>query len=80
MSEPRLSRLRWRCRRGMRELDSLCGGWLDRHGDTASAERLAAFAELLEVEDDQLWAWCMGRAEPPRDDWRALIDDFRNAR
>jgi antitoxin CptB len=80
MSEAPLARLRWRCRRGMRELDALCGGWLDRHGASASRERLLAFAALLEVEDDQLWAWCMGRAEPPRDDWRALIDDFRNAR
>lgn len=80
MSAPSLARLRWRCRRGMRELDALCGGWLDRHGETASAERLAAFAELLEVEDDQLWDWCMGRAQPARDDWRSLIDDLRNAR
>jgi antitoxin CptB len=64
----------------MRELDAVCGGWLDRHGATASPEQLLAFAELLETEDDVLWAWCMGRAEPPRDDWRALIDDFRNPR
>jgi antitoxin CptB len=80
MADPRLSRLRWRCRRGMRELDALFGGWLDRYGESASPERLAAFAGLLDVEDDQLWAWCMGRAEPPRDDWRVLIDECRAPR
>lgn len=80
MADPRLSRLRWRCRRGMRELDVLLAGWLERHGATAAPERLAAFAELLEVEDDRLWDWCMGRAQPPREDWRGLIDECRAPR
>lgn len=80
MAAPSLGRLRWRCRRGMRELDSVCVGWLERHGASASAEQLEAFADLLECEDDLLWAWCMGRAEPPRDDWRVIVDDFRSPR
>lgn len=80
MSVPSIGRLRWRCRRGMRELDTVFGGWLDRNGDTASAGELAAFADLLEIEDDQLWAWCMGRGRPLRADWCALIDDFRRTR
>ena len=41
MNEPdavTLSRLRWRCRRGMRELDSLLSGWLESHWADADPE------------------------------------------
>jgi antitoxin CptB len=72
-----LGRLRWRCRRGMQELDVLLGGWLDAHWRSASAAQRAAFAELLEQQDPDLWAWCTGRSTAPRSDWQALIDDFR---
>lgn len=72
-------RLRWRCRRGMRELDVLLGGWLETRWAQADAARRQAFTELLEQADPDLWAWCTGRARPPRADWRALIDDFRAA-
>ncbi len=72
-----LGRLRWRCRRGMRELDVLLGGWLDAHWADASPVQRAAFADLLEQQDPDLWAWCSGRSPAPRRDWQALIDDFR---
>lgn len=72
-----LGRLRWRCRRGMRELDVLLGGWLDVHWTQADAAQRQAFAELLDVQDPDLWSWCTGRKRAPRDDWQALIDAFR---
>ena len=47
-----LKKLRWRCRRGMRELDQLFGRYLDqRWGQAPTAER-AVFLQLLETEDD----------------------------
>jgi antitoxin CptB len=58
----RLKRLRWRARRGTRELDALFGGWLD---------------ELLDAQDPDLWDWVMGHARPARADWQAIIDDIR---
>ncbi|MFA5684455.1 MAG: succinate dehydrogenase assembly factor 2 [Lysobacteraceae bacterium] len=61
-----LRRLRWRCRRGMQELDLLMLRYLDRCWATADAAERADFQHLLETEDDRLWRWCMGR-EPCAD-------------
>jgi antitoxin CptB len=73
-----LRRLRWRCRRGMRELDQLLVRWLDGPGAHADAIELAGFEALLEVEDSDLWRWLSGRAEPAREDWRNLIARIRS--
>ena len=72
-----LGRLRWRCRRGMRELDVLLAGWLDARWLRADPAQRRAFSELIEQQDPDLWVWCTGRAPAPRADWQALIDDFR---
>lgn len=59
-----LGKLRWRCRRGMKELDLLTLGYLERHYPTASAEEQQAFAELLEVQDPLLMSYMVGRETP----------------
>lgn len=73
----RLKRIRWRCRRGTRELDALLGGWLDAHLDAADAEQLGVFDTLLDQQDPDLWDWLMGHADPPRADWRAIVAEIR---
>lgn len=55
-----LRRLRWRCRRGMRELDQLMLRYLDRAWPTDSDVDRAVFLQLLDTEDDKLWRWFMG--------------------
>lgn len=62
--EVSLSRLRWRCRRGMRELDHLLSGWLEARWDTADTETRRRFLLILDAEDDALWDWVTGRAMP----------------
>jgi antitoxin CptB len=59
-----LKRLRWRCRRGMRELDQLMERFLDRAWPTSSEADRGLFLRLLDTEDDILWRWCMGRECP----------------
>lgn len=71
----RLKRLRWRARRGTRELDALLGAWLDRHIDDPAG--LTAFDALLEQQDPELWDWLVGHAEPSRPDWRAIVAEIR---
>jgi antitoxin CptB len=56
-----LNQLRWRCRRGMRELDLLLCGHLDRHGATLSGAPLELFERLLACNDVDLYAWFTGR-------------------
>ena len=72
-----IARLRWRCRRGMRELDVLLSGWLDRRFEQSSAEQQSAFIALLECEDDQLWDWLSGRATPDQTQLAELVRILR---
>src|ERR1700730_1854272 len=67
-----LGRLRWYCRRGMKELDILLTRYLDAGYGDASAEEQAAFRGLLEVQDPLLYAYCLGREQPP-EHFAALI-------
>ncbi len=53
------ARLRWQCRRGMRELDVLLSHWLERHYDAADEQRKAAFERLLELSDPELAAYLL---------------------
>lgn len=62
--DEQIGKLRWRCRRGMKELDLLVLGYLDRHYPTASAEEQQAFANLLEQQDPLLMAYVVGRDTP----------------
>lgn len=75
--ETELRRLRWRCRRGMRELDQLMLRYLDQRWREAPASERARFERLLEVEDDRLWRWFMGREtpqDPSEKDLHALVE------
>ncbi len=59
-----LARLRWRCRRGMRELDQLLRRYLDlRYPDAGDAEK-AAFAELLNLSDPELVGYLLQKQVP----------------
>lgn len=75
--EARLKRLRWRCRRGTKELDALYGWWLAERWSQADADARQAFDELLDVQDPDLWDWTVGRGQAPRADWQAIIDAIR---
>ena len=62
--EEQMGKLRWRCRRGMKELDLLTLGYLERYYPGASAEDQQAFAELLELQDPLLMSYKVGRETP----------------
>ena len=57
-----LSRLRWRCRRGMRELDVLLERFLEQAYPQASDDEQRAFEELLTVPDPEILALLTGRS------------------
>ena len=59
-----MGKLRWRCRRGMKEMDLLTLGYLEQFYPQAPAEEQQAFAELLELQDTQLMGYMLGRAIP----------------
>jgi antitoxin CptB len=47
--------VRWRCRRGMRELDELLAHFLDHHYAHLPAELSVRFKDWLELSDPVLW-------------------------
>lgn len=59
-----VGQLRWRCRRGMRELDVLLLGYLERHFTDASPAEQRGFITLLELPDPVLFAYLTGRDTP----------------
>ena len=63
-------RFRWRCRRGLLELDLILQKFLERHFEGLDARERGLFDELLELPDNDLLDCVMGRREP--DDTRLL--------
>lgn len=59
-----LSRLKWQCRRGMRELDDLLLGYLTHRYPAANDEEKAAFQELLTLADPELNGYLLQRQTP----------------
>lgn len=59
-----MGRLRWRCRRGMRELDVLLTRYLERTYPSSSPAERVAFVELLELPDPDLFGYLVGRTTP----------------
>ena len=56
-----LSRLRWLCRRGMKELDVVLVRYLEEQYPYASTPQQRTFHQLLELQDTDLYALITGR-------------------
>jgi antitoxin CptB len=76
MPDATVAQLRWRCRRGMKELDLLLGGWLERRWDAADATQRQSFQWLLEQPDPEIAAWLIGGLRPGDARHAALLDDI----
>jgi antitoxin CptB len=75
-ADPELKRLRWRCRRGMRELDVLLERYLRDRWPTAPAGRRQAFVGLLELPDPELAALCLQGSVTPVAELAGLIAEI----
>ena len=60
-TEPSPGQLRWRCRRGMRELDAALLCYLEHHYGTGSEDERLAFQELLDMPDPELMRLIAGK-------------------
>ena len=73
----RLSRIRWRCRRGMLENDLVLTRFLDARGAELSERELAMLDVLLELPDNTLWELVAGLAEPEDPAVAPLVAELR---
>ena len=80
MNDTTRARLRWRCRRGMKELDVLLARWIEEGWPGAAEERRLAFEWLLEQPDPDIADWLLGGTRPPDPSHAALIDDILRRR
>jgi antitoxin CptB len=69
-------RIRWRCRRGLLELDLVLEAFLERGYGRLDAGQRRLFNELLEQPDNDLLDLALGRSEPePR--YRSVVEMLR---
>ncbi len=68
-----LPKIRWRARRGMREMDQLFDRYLDNHYPTASADEKTLLIELLEMQDPELFDLLLLRVPAKSDAQEQLI-------
>lgn len=67
------SRLKWQCRRGMRELDELLVRYLeDCYPEDSDADK-AAFREVLTLADPELNSYLLQRQTPPSESIARVI-------
>jgi antitoxin CptB len=77
--DARIAKLKWRCRRGMRELDSLLLAFVDGAAASFTNAELACFEEILALPDPVLHAYLLGRSAPPDAPTAELIERIRAA-
>lgn len=72
------ARLRWQCRRGMRELDVLLKGFLERDYGTLDDAGRKTFEGILAYPDTLLLEILMGRIVPADKDVADVVKRIRN--
>ncbi|MCF6251554.1 MAG: succinate dehydrogenase assembly factor 2 [Methylococcaceae bacterium] len=73
-----IAKLKWRCRRGTKELDFLLEGYLNRYYIKANREEQVLFVELLSLQDTQLIFFLLGNQQPESKGLIKLVKKIRN--
>lgn len=74
-----LARLRWLCRRGMKELDLLLENYFEHSYPGAPAVDQQAFRSILQMPDPELNDLILGRIESGDKDIARVIKILRNS-
>ncbi|NOQ16542.1 MAG: succinate dehydrogenase assembly factor 2 [Methyloprofundus sp.] len=72
-----IKRLRWQCRRGVKELDDILSAYLELEYIAATAVEQRAFVALLKLEDDKLLAYFFLNNAPEVADLRGIVAKIR---
>mgnify|MGYP001207533818 FL=1 len=62
--------------RGTREMDILLGGFFKSNMSYLNDDQLNEFEGLIEIPDDDLYNWAMGRMEIPKEMNTQLLRNF----
>jgi len=80
MPASRVSKLKWLCRRGMKELDVLLERFLDQHQQLLMDGCWPELESLLQNEDDLLWDWLQQPACESAAAYREVLEKIRAGR
>ncbi len=72
------NRVRWLCRRGMKELDLVINRFFESDYDSLSEQEQLAFQDFLNVEDPIIFSWIMGRSTPENESHANIISQLQN--
>jgi antitoxin CptB len=78
--EDNRSRLLWRCRRGIREMDIVLQEFLNQSYDTLSDTEKISFSKLLNEADLDILNWIMEKDEPENGGVKNIIKLIRHSR
>lgn len=67
-----MERIRWRCRRGLLELDIVLERFIGQYASLNTQQKII-FDELLDLPDTRLWDLLSGKESALNDDQHALI-------
>jgi antitoxin CptB len=73
-------RLRWQCRRGMKELDTVLLRFLEQDYEQSGQLIRDAFCRILEMPDPQIFDYLLGRQTPESPDLIYVIDSLSRHR
>jgi antitoxin CptB len=73
------AKLKWHCRRGMRELDLLLDEFLENRYQTLSATERHSFGRLLDCSNEDLVDWIMGGGSPQDERLAEIVSRIRVA-
>lgn len=75
--EQELQKLKWRCRRGIKELDLIFTNFLESHYPL-SVKQTQLTESLLDVNDLDLYDWFTGKSEPTESELSEHIQLIRS--
>lgn len=73
------NRLRWKCRRGMLELDILLQNFLEDGFSSLARDDSKRFEQLLEYEDNPLFELLMDHMQPADPNMKHVIQSIQRA-
>ena len=79
MSEKK-SRLLWRCRRGIKEMDIIFQDFINHSYDQLTDDKKNTFSRLLDEQDLDILNWIMGKDKPYDNELVNIINIIRESR
>jgi len=67
------AKLKWRCRRGVKEFDVLFGRFVETEYPNLTDEQKGYFHALLDEQDPVIMDWLFGRSEPENEGLKWVV-------